>query len=129
MNSRRDLLSLGLGLVLLGVCGCGGASSPVAVTSPDRARTALKDAMESWKRGDPYGAPQDLSPPIRVADEDWLSGAKLLDYRLDAGDQLIGTSLRCPVSITLKDAKGRKTKRQVLYSVNTEPVLSVVRQD
>ena len=129
MNARQKLSYFALGLILLGTCGCGGGSSPAVVAEPEQAKTALTTVLDAWKKGEPYDAPTKLSPPIKVADEDWLTGVKLVEYRIETGDVMVGSSLRCPVLLTLTDKTGKTKKRQAVYNVNTNPVLSVVRQD
>ncbi len=128
MKTRVMIATSALGLLIGGSSGCG-APAPSVVSNPDRARTVLRDALESWKRGESITAPAKLSPPVIVADEDWRGGAKLQDFKIETTDQMIGTALRCPVSLTLPNAKGKIKTRTVFYLVTTEPILRVDRQD
>ena len=128
MKTQILLATSALGLILGASSGCG-SSAPAATSDPNRARTILHDVLESWKRGDAIDAQTKLSPSVIVADEDWLTGAKLGDYRIEPNDQMIGNALRCPVSITLPNPKGKVKTRTVFYLVSTEPILRVDRQD
>jgi hypothetical protein len=128
MRISAKLAAAALGLACLAAGGCG-SPAPAATANPDQARTALREVLESWKRGDACGAPAKLSPAILVADEDWLAGAKLEDYTIEPGDQMMGTALRCPVSLKIQDPEGKPRTRVALYIVTTDPILRVDRQD
>ncbi|MFO0953314.1 MAG: hypothetical protein U0835_19585 [Isosphaeraceae bacterium] len=116
-------LSLSLSAVL---SGCGGESQAAASADPGRAREVLREALDAWKKGDPHGSP---STPVRVADEDWLSGAKLISYRIAPGDEALGARRRCPVVLTLAGRKGKPQTRTVHYDVAIDPAPSVIRLD
>src|SRR4051812_31909119 len=79
------------------VSGCDGSVTASRPADPERARQALHAALDAWKEGRTRDDAARFSPPIRVADEDWLAGLRLVDYRLEPGDRLFGTGLRCPV--------------------------------
>ncbi len=131
--SRRFLSAAVLvgGCLLLGLSGCGGTSSGSPVAMDEAAvRDALGRALDCWKTGQPHDAPGRLTPPVRVADEDWLAGAQLADYQI--GDltrvQSSGGVSYWPVELNLKGGRG-PSKRVVTYMVATQPELSVIRQD
>ena len=127
-SASRMLLALVPASHLFVAAGCGGnvAARPV---DEDTARQALHEALEAWKGGEPHDALSKRPSPIRVADEDWLAGARLLSYRVEPGDAQIGTNLTCDVVLTLKGQKGRKAKKRVTYRIGTDPVPMVIRQD
>jgi hypothetical protein len=127
--SRRPRALLLLAPALAWACGCGGDLSASRPADPERARQALHAALDAWKAGRTPDDAGHLSPPIRIADEDWLAGLRLVDYRPEPGDRLIGTSLRCPVVLTLHGRRGKDRKKRVTYTINTDPELTVVRQD
>jgi len=126
-RTSRTLLALVLASPLLAVAGCGSATAKPA--DKDVARQALNEALEAWKGGEPHDALSKRPSPIRVADEDWLTGARLLSYQVEPGDQQIGTNLTCGVVLTLKAQNGRKIKKRVSYRIGTDPVPMVIRQD
>jgi hypothetical protein len=129
MNKQIQISAAVLGLfVCLTTGGCG-SSSPAAVSDPNVARTTLQDVLESWKKGDASDALSKGSPVIYVADEDWQAGAKLESYQIESNGDLVGTSLRAPVTLKIKDAKGKPRTRKVFFTVTTQPVLRVDRQD
>jgi len=126
--ASRMLLALALGFPPLVAAGCGGSAAARPVDE-DTARRALNEALEAWKGGEPHGALSKRPEPIRVADEDWLAGARLLSYRVEPGDEQIGTNLTCDVVLTLKSPNGRKARKRVSYRIGTDPVPMVIRQD
>jgi hypothetical protein len=110
--------------------GCGSSTTGATKTAdPNQATQVLKDVLDDWKKGEPHDAPMRRSPSISVADEDWLQGAKLVDYKLESGDKILGRSLSCPVTLSLRLKSGKDTSKKVFYLVNTDPSLSVIRQD
>jgi hypothetical protein len=118
-------------LLLLGLVfapGCGG-SPPSKEANPAVAREALATTLKAWKEGEKPDALAARTPPIRVADEDWLAGLRLEDYQVDPTDRMLGTSLNCRVSLTLKDTKGKTLKKKAVYSVGTDPALTIIRQE
>ena len=124
---RQSVAILGLALCLT-IAGCG-SSSPAAVSDPNVARTTLQDVLELWKKGVPSNALAKGNPVIYVSDEDWQAGAKLNSYTIEAEGVLVGTSLRAPVTLKLQDASGKPRIRKVFYTVTTQPILRVDRQD
>lgn len=133
MNIRtyRVYLSLVGFAVLWVLTGCAGNAVSSQPANSERAREALTSVLECWKSGQGHDAPGRLSPPIRVADEDWIFGAQLVDFALaesDATNQ-VGPTIHWPVNLTLRDSKAQSTRRNVLYLVITDPQVSVIRQD
>jgi hypothetical protein len=116
-------------LLACGSPGCGPGRPPSRSLDEAAARRALADALESWKAGRPHADPSATDPTLTVADEDWLGGARLLDYRLLPGEQAIGPRLSFPVAIVLDGPGGRRIRKQVTYAVGTDPSPSVIRQD
>lgn len=131
MKRMRNVAAMVLasGLLLL-PSGCGGPTDAAVVADPARARGALTRALDAWKGGQPHDSPGQLTPPVRVADEDWLSGVALVEYQI--GDtqrvQSSGGTSYWPVELTLRGAGGT-SKRGVTYVITTDPELSVIRQD
>jgi hypothetical protein len=124
-TTRRPGLVPGLAL-LLAAAGCTGR--PPEPVDPGRAREVLHTALDAWQKGDPGEALQNRSPAILVIDEEWRGGYRLVSYRLE-GDQPLGGGLRCRVSLSLKDLRGRAVRKQAVYSVGTSPALTVTRGD
>jgi hypothetical protein len=131
MRPRLSWIAFGLvGCAVLAVVGCGD-SGTVTPADPDRARDVLTKVLDSWKSGAAHVAPSQGNPPIRVADEDWIAGTKLVDFQLGArGDSLqMGEAVQLPVTLTTADARGKTAKRVIHYRVTTEPRASVIRED
>ena len=123
---NRAFFSLALGGLGLVAIGCGsGASQPA---DPTLARQVLVEVLDSWKKGDPPDASLHRSPPVRVTDEEWVAGARLLDYRVEADGRDIVGEQSFPLTLTLEN-KGRKLTRKVEDHVVTDPTLAVFRQE
>ena len=120
-----------LAAALLSACaaGCGDQAPPARSLDEEAARLALAEALESWKAGRPHAEPSEAEPTLRVADEDWLAGARLVSYTLLPGDRAVGPSLACPVALELVGPDGRRVEKRVTYAVGTDPNPSVIRQD
>ena len=129
MNKRIHIVFASLCLLVsLSLPGCG-SPAPATVSDPAQARATLRNALDSWKNGETVDALSKKSPVVYATDEDWQAGAKLESYTIEPNDKMFGTSLRCPVTLKIKDAKGRAVTREVAYVVMTTPVSRVDRQD
>lgn len=111
--------------------GCGAPAGAAGPLDANRTMETLSKALSAWKSGAAHNALSQDNPPIHVADEDWLSGAKLLDFVIDntTAAQPIGAAMHHPVTLTLTDKRGRPVKRAVTYRVAVEPTASVIRED
>lgn len=114
-----------LAAVLL--AGCGG-NPKVTPADPQKAAASLQATLEKWKGGASIDALRQEKPAVYAADEDWQAGLKLVSYELrDVIDQG-GVTARIPVRLNLQSPNGLLW-REVEYNVQTEPVVSIVRQD
>ncbi|MEX2174580.1 MAG: hypothetical protein WD872_09470 [Pirellulaceae bacterium] len=113
-------------LSLLCLTGCGDAK-PVAA-NPDRARVALKTALETWKKGKPYESLKAATPPIHVSDSEWHGGHKLVEFELGA-ERSAGFGWRCEVQLTVEAKDGGARKHLAVYRVDTEPAIVVVHEE
>ncbi|QDV36611.1 hypothetical protein [Tautonia plasticadhaerens] len=127
MTIRRAALAA----ALLSACaaGCGNQPPPTRSLDEEAARRVLAEALEGWKAGRPHAEPSEADPTLRVADEDWLAGARLSSYAVLPGDRAVGPSLACPVALELVEPGGRRVEKRVTYAVGTDPNPSVIRQD
>jgi hypothetical protein len=121
---RCSLLLLAIAVTLLGGCLGSPRAAPV---DPDRAREALKSALDVWKKGDTPAALKDSTPAITAQDLDWLGGAKLVDYEVTGAGKSMEANLYVPVTLTLTMPKGKEVKKKVTYVVGTSPYLTVFR--
>ncbi|MDR3621689.1 MAG: hypothetical protein P4L85_20220 [Paludisphaera borealis] len=124
LRSRRSARGALAMLVALSVAGCsGGVANPV---DPDRARVALKSALDHWKSGgDPLSMPTSATP-MTVQDLEWQSGAKLVDYEVLGDGEPADANLRVKVKLTLA-GKGKNAEKTVNYLVTTSPAVTVFR--
>lgn len=104
--------------------GCGGGNGRTLPLNKDAARDACKEFLEAWKKGDKSA---DLAPNIIGNDADWEAGQKLTDFEFLPNEMDGGSNLHIPVQLTLKDAQGQESKREVTYIVGTSPKVTVFR--
>jgi len=111
-------------ILALTVSGCSkGVANPV---DPDRARVALRSALDHWKSGgDPPSIPSS-SLPMTVQDLEWQSGAKLVNYEVLGDGEPADANLRVKVKLTLA-GRGKNTEKTVNYLVTTSPAVTVFR--
>lgn len=121
MTTRR---LAALAVVLL--AGCSVGPKLAAPVEPDKARAALRTALDAWKAGKPIDSLAEANPPIVAQDVDWLAGAKLEDYAV-LDDKEADANLRVRVQLTVRPAQGAPAKKTVTYVVGTDPKLTVFR--
>lgn len=132
MSTAKFVLNSLMHAVLLLGClsagGCGPSVSPVTA-DPNVAASALKSTLDAWKAG---RKPDDLlndTPPVRVIDEEWVGGAKLLDYAIPDSGRVAGPSLRCRLELTIEKPDGKVVKKTAGYAVSTAPAINIVRDE
>lgn len=116
-------------LILAMTTGCSETTPVAPPVDAERGRAVLRDTLDAWKKGTSTDSLAGQSPPIRVADEDWVAGMQLVSYEIDPKDQVVGDVLRSPVALSLKDESGKSVNKRVYYNVATAPSPSVIRQD
>jgi hypothetical protein len=118
-------------MVLIAVCalGCSHQGPPDRTLDPAQARELLVAVLDAWKSGRSHAEPLETEPSLRVADEDWLVGRRLIEYRLLPGESVVGERLSSPVGLSLETPEGRRISSQVVYLISTAPELSVIRVD
>jgi hypothetical protein len=110
------------------LAGCSTQQHENAPVNADKARDALRTALESWKKGDKVDSLQSGSPPIYVIDMDWQAGAKLVDFKLVNDGERKDAHLFCPVKLSIRNAAGKEEQREVTYIIATAPNLTVSRK-
>jgi hypothetical protein len=115
-------------LASLGFAGCGGNSLPPPADA-EQARAALRSALDAWKKGDRPDALNKLSPAVYVSDVDWRDGYGLQSFEIGAKDEQSGLSRRCRARLDLKHPRGETMQKYVVYMIETQSVISIVRED
>ncbi|MFM7249223.1 MAG: hypothetical protein ACKO5R_04940 [Planctomycetaceae bacterium] len=103
--------------------GCGRKVEYVA--EPEKATAILESVLAAWRDGATCEDLRGRSPPIHVADEQWLRGAKLESFTLGEG-RSFGPSTRFEVTLVGPPPIGTK---KVVYVVSTQPAISVALGD
>jgi hypothetical protein len=122
---RFQILLSAAALTLVSAAGCGPSNGPDA--DPAEAVTVLRTALDAWKKGETPESLQDQQPPIWFNEDDWKSGAKLLDYQVDDKTTMHGRQVRCQVSLTT-EKNNRKSERTIAYLVDTTPNRVIARE-
>ena len=103
---------------LLGA-GCGKSPPP----QPDRAEALVEQSLDAWVRGEPadaFGGPDNA---VQVTDPDWKAGWRLLSF-LNIGARPSPETpgrFHCRVALSLRDPKGKKVDKEVVYDVQLGP--------
>jgi hypothetical protein len=105
------------------VAGCGGRA-PHPRETVERGRLAVEAAPESWKRGESVSRLKALPETEEFTDDDRTAGRRPLDYRLLRTDPAV---IRYTVTLTLQDRRGRRSEREVTYSVALKSPTVVAR--
>jgi hypothetical protein len=113
---RRQVLK-GIFLACLAALAGSGCGASVSQQELDQARDAVQSGLEAWKKGEPPSRLKALTPPVEFSDDSWARGEKLLDFRLNNAEGKPGTPLRCTVSLTLQDRRGKTLEKEVVYEV------------
>jgi hypothetical protein len=110
--------------LLLFAAGCGGSPAPEA--DLDRGRRAVVAALDGWKASDPPARLKDLPDPILFTEELRPTHA-LTGYALGTPAAADGGVVRVPVTLSLRDRRGKPTTREAVYVVAPGPRLAVGR--
>jgi hypothetical protein len=113
---------LPVALVVL-AAGCGQKHSKADV---ERGRAALAAALDGWKNGDPPDRLATRPDPVEYKDELRLTH-QLLDYALGKPDAKDPEVIRYPVTLKLRDRKGKAEDRPVVFMVALKSPIVVAR--
>lgn len=123
MSTIRPLPWLGVLAAALAAAGCAG--KPVYVAEPDKAQTILEETLAAWRDGATCEDLRARKPPVHVADERWLRGTKLESFTIRKAVPF-GPSTRFEVTLEGPAPLGKK---DVVYTVSTQPAISVALGD
>ncbi|MCI0377488.1 MAG: hypothetical protein L0215_07775 [Gemmataceae bacterium] len=124
-SSRRHLLWGTTLLFSAALGGCGGGSLPDRA-DPQKAKDALRTALETWQKGEPIETLAKRAPPIYFNDPKATEGARLTSFELDDNHEFFGQSVRVTVKATLERESGKSKQRQLNYLVDTSPAVVIV---
>ncbi len=121
---RRLYAGLALwALVALG-CGRGPPKQPA-----EKAEAVVEQFLDAWSRGDSperFAAPD---RPIQVTDPDWRAGYRLVSFLGVEARQSPDSPdhVRCRFALSLRDRKGRKVDKEVVYDVKLGDTTVIAR--
>jgi hypothetical protein len=119
------IAALALSLFLLG---CGTGPGPVSPVEFPRAKGLVVAALNAWKEG----RTADLTVggrPLRFEDEDARAGLALVSYQVREPPAGWTEAVGLAVTLSLRDAKGRRILRHAEYLVTPRPDPVVRRED
>ena len=91
-----------------------------APVEPEKARAALRTALDAWKAGRPIESLAGESPPIVAQDFDWMAGGRLVEYQVLGDGTAEDANLRVRVELTVRNPHGRTSTKTVAYIVGTD---------
>jgi len=122
-----NLLTAFLAALLAACAGCSPGPRTAAPVEPEKARAALRTALDAWKAGRPIESLAGESPPIVAQDFDWMAGGRLVEYQVLGDGTAEDANLRVRVELTVRNPHGRTSTKTVAYIVGTDPKLTVFR--
>lgn len=111
-----------IGLALVGGCGSGASDEDLG-----SAENAVRAGLDAWKRGEQPAALKQLAAPIEFHDDDWLAGAKLMDFELTQTFRDNDGKPRCEAKLTLEFGGGKQESKTVIYEANLDGGIVVGR--
>ena len=123
MPSVRSIGFAGALVASLLATGCAG--KPEYVAEPDKATAILEEALAAWRDGATCEELRKRKPPVHVADERWLRGTTIERFTIDKTVPF-GPSTRFEVTLEGPAPLGKK---QVVYTVSTQPAISIALGD
>jgi hypothetical protein len=116
-------------LLLLALVSLPGCESAAARQTPaDEARTTLREALESWQKGETPDALHERMDIIAVEPK-WQHGLRLLEFEVLGDGEMSGFDWQCKVRLSLQDAKGKKSAEKAIYNISTSPARVIVRYE
>lgn len=112
-----------IGLLLLS--GCQTKSRP---SDQSIAQQSIEKMLETWKSGGKATDLKGATPSIIAVDDDWERNVVLNDYRVETNPFNDGANLHFTVSLTLKNKQGKEVKKEQVYIVGTNPVITIFRK-
>jgi hypothetical protein len=111
-----------LGVALVCVAGCGFPAAKV-----EEAKGHVQHALEVWQSG---GKPDDLkaqATPVEFNEAMWNTGEKLVSFDVGTARYVDAAKVvRCDVSLTVRNRKGKERTEGVTYDVTLGPTVKVV---
>jgi hypothetical protein len=125
-NSVGCLLVVTLSVLILVVPGCGKSSGDPAV---EKATASVEDFLDSWTRGERLDKFADPNQPIHATDPDWKAGYRLMSFLSIESKHSpeMPDHVRCRVALSLKDRKGKKVEKEVVYDVQVGDKMVIAR--
>src|SRR5262245_47268731 len=120
MTSRPNSAAHTLVLCVVLLPGCGAKPLPPAADQ-DQAGAAVRAGLDAWKNGDKAESLQARSPAIYFKDLRWQAGDRLISYAMSDSWDRFGQSVRCSVTLELRDASGNTSRRKATYNIDTDP--------
>lgn len=124
MTARRMLPQI----LIAAAVGCSGGAQDAADSDSQKARSSLFTALDAWKKGEAKTL-TDRDPPIQFVDRDYTAGMRLSNYAIQEPDRPIALDQDIPVTLSLRDARGKTIRHVATYRVTTSPTLAVQRSD
>jgi hypothetical protein len=115
-SRARPVAGLAL-LLVAGAVGCNRGSLPEQ-SSPERARAALEQALEAWKKGESLDDLAAGEPKVYFNDTK-AAVLQLVEYRIEDDQRFHGQSVRLGAVLTLKEKEGGIKQRKTGYLIDT----------
>jgi len=112
-------------IAILMLVGCQNTPRP---SNNATAVQSLEKMLETWKSGGKAEDLKNTSPSIIAVDDDWEKNVALSNYRIQPNPFDDGVNLHFTVDLMLKNKQGKDVKKQQVYIVGTNPVITIFRK-
>ena len=111
-----------IGVALACVAGCGFPAAKV-----DEANGHVQRALEVWKSGGKAEELKAQTPSVEFHEAMWNAGEKLTSFEVGTAQYIdAARAVRCPVTLTVRNRKGKERTANVVYDVTLGPPVKVV---
>jgi hypothetical protein len=103
------------------VAGCGDSNQDL-----DVAEQSVRAGLDAWQRGELPETLKQRETPIEFHDDDWQSGARLIDFTVENSYRDSAGGPRCTVQLTI-ELDGRSETKSVVYEAKVGSTVVVTR--
>ena len=114
-------------MLLLAATGCVARAPEIAPPDRAEARERLESALSAWRSGETASRFMERVPNVRVRDQEWLGGTRLIEFEIRTDPQRNGDAWNFHVRLAT-ETPARRVTAEVTYLVSAGPPLTILRE-